>query len=239
MTRSSGRPKPATPARRRQLRPSGSVAGRAPALLTAAVVGALLTSVWPAMPSIASRQSVAAAEQALGLREGLSFAEETDPRRDVALMAAAARLDDVQASRAAREAAEAQRRTLPLRGVLTTAFAMRWGEMHWGVDIAAPMLTPEYAAAAGTVLRAGPASGYGNVIYIQHLNGDVTVYGHMEEVLVEAGQEVESGQLIARVGSRGFSTGPHLHFEVWAGGLDGERVDPLDWLAEQGISLSS
>ena len=106
-----------------------------------------------------------------------------------------------------------------------------------GVDIAAPMMTPEYAAAAGTVLRAGPASGYGNVIYIQHLNGDVTVYGHMEKVLVETGQVVESGELIARVGSRGFSTGPHLHFEVWAGGLDGRRVDPIDWLAERGVTL--
>jgi murein DD-endopeptidase MepM/ murein hydrolase activator NlpD len=165
------------------------------------------------------------------------FAGDTDPRQDVALMAAAARLQEVRAARAEREAEAANRRTLPLGGRLTTAFAMRWGQMHWGVDIAAPMLTPEYAAAAGIVLRAGPASGYGNVIYIQHFNGDVTVYGHMEEVLVEEGQEVDSGQLIARVGSRGFSTGPHLHFEVWAGGLNGQRVDPLAWLAEQGITL--
>ena len=172
-----------------------------------------------------------------GLEGGVSFADETNPRRDVALTAAAARLDDVRASRAAREAEEAERRTVPLKGVLTTSFAMRWGEMHWGIDIAAPMMTPEYAAAAGTVLRAGPASGYGNVIYIQHLNGDVTVYGHMEKVLVEAGQVVESGELIARVGSRGFSTGPHLHFEVWAGGLNGRRVDPIDWLGEQGVTL--
>ncbi|WP_240619295.1 M23 family metallopeptidase [Blastococcus sp. TF02-8] len=152
-------------------------------------------------------------------------------------MEAAARLESVRSSRAAREEQAAQRRSLPLQGRLTTAFTRRWGEMHWGIDIAAPMMTPEFAAAAGTVLRAGPASGYGNVIYIQHLNGDVTVYGHMEQVLVVAGQEVASGELIARVGSRGFSTGPHLHFEVWAGGLDGERVDPLEWLAEQGISL--
>lgn len=171
-----------------------------------------------------------------GLEGGVSFADETNPRRDVALTAAAARLDDVRASRAAREADEAERRTVP-QGVLTTSFAMRWGEMHWGIDIAAPMMTPEYAAAAGTVLRAGPASGYGNVIYIQHLNGDVTVYGHMEKVLVEAGQVVESGELIPRVGSRGFSTGPHLHFEVWAGSLDGRRVDPIDWLAERGVTL--
>ncbi|RBY98103.1 M23 family peptidase [Blastococcus sp. TF02-8] len=188
------------------------------------------------IPSPQATESVIAAETALGLGSA-GFAEETDPRRDLALMEAAARLESVRSSRAAREEQAAQRRSLPLQGRLTTAFTRRWGEMHWGIDIAAPMMTPEFAAAAGTVLRAGPASGYGNVIYIQHLNGDVTVYGHMEQVLVVAGQEVASGELIARVGSRGFSTGPHLHFEVWAGGLDGERVDPLEWLAEQGISL--
>jgi murein DD-endopeptidase MepM/ murein hydrolase activator NlpD len=212
------------------------LAGRSPCLLAVAVAGALLTSFWPEQGAATTSQSVSAA-QLDGLGGGVGFAEETNPRRDAALMAAAARLDDVRASRAAREAEEAERRTLPLKGVLTTSFAMRWSEMHWGIDIAAPMMTPEYAAAAGTVLRAGPASGYGNVIYIQHLNGDVTVYGHMEQVLVEAGQVVESGDLIARVGSRGFSTGPHLHFEVWAGGLEGRRVDPIDWLAEWGVTL--
>lgn len=187
----------------------------------------------------AASEPVAAVLEDSGSAE--SFGGEMDPRRDVALAEAADRVQQVQASRAEREQAEAkaaaERRSLPLAGVLTTAFTMRWGEMHWGVDIAAPMMTPEFAAAAGTVLRAGPASGYGNAIYIQHANGDVTVYGHMEQVLVEAGDVVESGQLIARVGSRGISTGPHLHFEVWVGGLDGRRVDPLDWLAEQGITL--
>ena len=222
---------------RPRLSPPTSLAARSPLLLAIAVAGALLTNIWPAQDAATTGQSVAAAQVAHGLDRGESFAEETNPRRDVALMAAAARLDDVRASRAAREAEEAERRTVPLEGVLTTSFAMRWGEMHWGIDIAAPMMTPEYAAAAGTVLRAGPASGYGNVIYIQHLNGDVTVYGHMEKVLVEPGQVVESGELIARVGSRGFSTGPHLHFEVWAGGLDGRRVDPIDWLAERGVTL--
>ena len=222
---------------RPRLVPPTSLAARSPLLLAVAVAGALLTNIWPEDGVATTSQSVATVQMTNSLGGEMGFAEETDPRRDVALMAAAARLDDVRASRAAREAEEAERRTLPLTGVLTTSFAMRWGEMHWGIDIAAPMMTPEYAAAAGTVLRAGPASGYGNVVYIQHLNGDVTVYGHMEQVLVKAGQIVESGELIARVGSRGFSTGPHLHFEVWAGGLDGRRVDPIDWLAERGVTL--
>ena len=222
--------------------PPGALGRRAPALLTAAVLGGLLASQLPASLDGGRPQPRIVADSPQQVTTGVeTFNEATDPRRDMALMAAAERLRQVQASRAAREAErraeEAQRRTLPLQGILTTAFGMRWGEMHYGVDIAAPMLTPEYAAAAGTVLRAGPASGYGNVIYIQHANGDVTVYGHMEQVLVETGQVVGSGQLIARVGSRGFSTGPHLHFEVWVGGLEGRRVDPLNWLAEQGITL--
>ena len=226
--------------RLRHGRPPASFAGRAPSLLIAAVLGGLVTGLLAEGAALPKPQSVAAAQLALGVDMREDFAGEANPRQDVALMEAAARVQDVRAARAAREAREAEaanRRTLPLQGRLTTAFAMRWGQMHWGVDIAAPMLTPEYAAAAGIVLRAGPASGYGNVIYIQHYNGDVTVYGHMEEVLVQEGQEVDSGQLIARVGSRGFSTGPHLHFEVWAGGLNGQRVDPLAWLAEQGITL--
>jgi murein DD-endopeptidase MepM/ murein hydrolase activator NlpD len=87
------------------------------------------------------------------------------------------------------------------------------------------------------VTEAGPASGYGNVIYLQHENGDVTVYGHMEVVEVQAGDIVTAGQLIAKVGSRGFSTGPHLHLEVYDGGLRGERVDPIDWLAARGVRI--
>ena len=225
--------------RRGPATPPGTLGGRASALLAAAVLGGLLTGQVLAPGHSPASRRVATAQGTLGLGPG-NYAGESDPRGDAALMAAVARVEGIRASRAAREeaeAAEAQRRSLPLRGTLTTAFTMRWGQMHWGIDIAAPMMTPEYAAAAGTVLRAGPASGYGNVIYIQHVNGDVTVYGHMEEVLVTAGQTVRSGELIARVGSRGFSTGPHLHFEVWAGGLDGDRVDPVAWLAEQGISL--
>jgi murein DD-endopeptidase MepM/ murein hydrolase activator NlpD len=225
------------PARRRRDRPPTSLAGKGPGLIAAASLGAVLASLVPAVAPRPANEPVATSEVATSHGPGANGEGEIDPRHDVALLAAVARVENLRVSRADREAEEAQRRSLPLSGILTTAFAQRWGVMHWGVDIAAPMLTPEYAAAGGTVVRAGPASGYGNVIYIQHPNGDLTVYGHMEKVLVRAGQEVKSGQLIARVGSRGFSTGPHLHFEVWAGGLNGRRVDPLGWLAEQGIRL--
>ncbi|CAB4935216.1 unannotated protein [freshwater metagenome] len=100
------------------------------------------------------------------------------------------------------------------------------------------MLTPEYAAMDGVVVKAGAASGFGQAVYIQHENGDVTVYGHMETILVTEGQVVQAGETIALLGNRGQSTGPHLHFEVHVGGIDGEKVDPIPWLAERGVTVS-
>jgi murein DD-endopeptidase MepM/ murein hydrolase activator NlpD len=98
-------------------------------------------------------------------------------------------------------------------------------------------MTPEYAVMDGIVLEAGPASGYGNAVYIQHDDGDVTVYGHMEKILVEAGQVVRAGDTIALLGNRGHSTGPHLHFEVHVGGLNGQKIDPVPWLRARGIDV--
>ncbi len=137
-------------------------------------------------------------------------------------------------------AAEAARPKVvaPVNGArLTSGFGARWGTLHAGIDLAAPMRTPEYAVMDGVVLEAGPASGYGLAVYIQHADGDVTVYGHMDEILVEAGQLVRAGDTIALLGNRGQSTGPHLHFEVHKGGLDGTKVDPLPWLRERGVHL--
>jgi murein DD-endopeptidase MepM/ murein hydrolase activator NlpD len=172
----------------------------------------------------------------------------------------AARLGELTASRAAREAeqaaaaqaqAEADRLAAeavaeaarpdavpPVDGArLTSGFGSRWGTVHAGIDLAAPMRTPEKAAMDGVVLEAGPASGYGLVVYVQHQNGDVTVYGHMDEILVSAGQVVRAGDTIALLGNRGQSTGPHLHFEVRLGGLGGQKVDPVPYLRERGVQL--
>jgi murein DD-endopeptidase MepM/ murein hydrolase activator NlpD len=89
----------------------------------------------------------------------------------------------------------------------------------------------------GVVIRAGAASGFGLAVYIQHANGDVTVYGHMQEILVQEGQAVKAGDTIALLGNRGQSTGPHLHFEVHLGGIDGEKIDPLPWLRDRGVQV--
>jgi murein DD-endopeptidase MepM/ murein hydrolase activator NlpD len=103
----------------------------------------------------------------------------------------------------------------PARGVLSSGYGWRWGRMHRGIDIAAPIGTPVHAAAAGVVeFSAWNSGGYGNMIDIRHPDGTVTRYAHLSRSLVRAGQQVEQGDQIALVGSTGYSTGPHLHFEV-------------------------
>ena len=109
--------------------------------------------------------------------------------------------------------------------------------MHAGIDLAAPIGTPIQAPEGGVVLQAGPASGFGQAVYVQHGDGTITLYGHVDRFLVSAGQVVSAGQQIATVGNKGQSTGPHLHFEVHEGGMDGQRIDPVGWLAERGVEI--
>lgn len=108
---------------------------------------------------------------------------------------------------------------------------------HDGVDLAAPLGTPMFAAGPGTVTESGPASGYGQWIRIQHSDGAVTEYGHMSERFVNVGDTVTGGQHIANVGNEGESTGPHLHFEVHLDGGMGFGDDPLAYMAERGVTL--
>lgn len=103
----------------------------------------------------------------------------------------------------------------PAEGVLTSGYGMRWGRMHRGIDIAAPTGTPIMAAAPGVVVTAGwNDGGYGNLVEIKHPDGSLTLYAHNNRVLVQEGQQVAQGEQIAEMGSTGFSTGPHLHFEI-------------------------
>ena len=95
---------------------------------------------------------------------------------------------------------------------------------HKGVDIAAPKGTSVFAAAEGQVLRIGyDAGGYGNFIELRHPNGMTTLYGHLSRVDVASGDEISPGGRIGLVGSTGYSTGPHLHFEVRR---DGGQINP-------------
>lgn len=122
----------------------------------------------------------------------------------------------------------------PANGTYTSGFEMRWGSHHNGADIANGIGTPILAALSGTVIEAGPASGYGQWVRIQHDDGTITIYGHINSYSVTAGQRVNAGDQIAEMGNLGFSTGPHLHFQVEQGGVP---IDPVAWLAGYGISI--
>lgn len=139
-----------------------------------------------------------------------------------------------------REIAEEQARrpqvVIPAAGAFTSGYGMRWGSFHAGIDIANAVGTPILAATDGVVIDSGPAQGYGNWIRIKSDDGTMTVYGHMETLDVQEGERVYAGQKIAGMGSLGFSTGSHLHFEVLVN--DGqEHVDPLAWLLQNGLDL--
>jgi len=120
----------------------------------------------------------------------------------------------------------------PAQGILTSGFGWRWGRIHQGIDIAGPVGTPILAAAAGVVEFSGwNDGGYGYMVDIRHSDGTVTRYAHNSALYVRSGQSVNQGQLIAAMGSTGFSTGPHLHFEIRPNG--GAAVDPMTFLASR------
>jgi len=125
----------------------------------------------------------------------------------------------------------------PVRGYISSGFGSRpnpfggagW-QFHSGVDIPGPMGTPIRAAGGGVVTRSGFVSGgLGNVVIIYHGNGLETVYAHNRENLVQEGDRVERGQIIARIGMTGATTGPHVHYEVRRNGV---QIDPRSFLLE-------
>uniref|UniRef100_A0A832H3Z9 LysM peptidoglycan-binding domain-containing protein n=1 Tax=Oscillatoriales cyanobacterium SpSt-402 TaxID=2282168 RepID=A0A832H3Z9_9CYAN len=117
----------------------------------------------------------------------------------------------------------------PTKGVLTSGYGWRWGRMHKGIDIAGPVGTPIVAAADGVVTYAGwNSGGYGYLVEVQHPDGSTTLYAHNNRILVQVGQQVAQGQQISEMGSTGYSTGPHLHFEVHPSGRG--AVNPMAYL---------
>ena len=118
----------------------------------------------------------------------------------------------------------------PLGGVLTTFYGTPSGNrygFHTGIDVSAPTGTFIGAAAPGTVVQAGFDGSFGNLVTVDHGGGVVTRYAHLDHINVFLGEVVDPGSLIGFVGSTGFSTGPHLHFEIIMGGT---FVNPLVWL---------
>lgn len=124
----------------------------------------------------------------------------------------------------------------PTQGAFTSNFGYRWGVLHAGIDIANAIGTPILAASDGVVTEAGPSAGYGMLVKVRHSDGTVTLYGHVNRTLVSVGERVMAGDQIAEMGNRGYSTGPHLHFEVLQNGTS--RIDPTSWLAKRGINFA-
>jgi murein DD-endopeptidase MepM/ murein hydrolase activator NlpD len=124
----------------------------------------------------------------------------------------------------------------PVRGAIKSSYGLRqspWTgrpEQHDGIDIGSSPGTPIAAPAAGKVVRAGSGPDFGRHIVIDHGNGVRSLYGHLKQLDVKAGQRVEQGQVIGLVGSSGKSTGPHLHYEV---SVNGKPVDPRSFLLER------
>lgn len=119
---------------------------------------------------------------------------------------------------------------MPVQGYISSYFGVRTDpfdghtERHTGIDIPTPYGTPVHAVAEGMVTFAGVRHGYGNVVEIDHGNGYMTRYAHNSKLVVHPGEHVQVGQVIAKAGSTGRSTGPHVHFEVW---YKGRVINPL------------
>ncbi len=122
----------------------------------------------------------------------------------------------------------------PTAGDMTSPFGMRWSgvipAVHRGVDVSVPTGTPIRSMLPGRVRFAGEMRGYGKVVWLEHRRDVLTVYAHLSEIQVRAGQEVEHQQVIGLSGATGRVTAPHLHFEVW---VSGRPVDPVAFLGRR------
>ena len=117
----------------------------------------------------------------------------------------------------------------PVNGTINSGFGPRGSSFHDGIDIAAPEGTPILAIEAGEVIYSDQLRGYGNMVILRHAGGIVSVYAHNESNLVREGQSVARGEIVARVGSTGRVSGPHLHFEIRR---NNAAQDPLRYLPQ-------
>jgi murein DD-endopeptidase MepM/ murein hydrolase activator NlpD len=117
----------------------------------------------------------------------------------------------------------------PVSGSINSGFGRRGQSFHDGIDIAAPEGTPIRAVEQGEVIYSNQLRGYGNIVIVRHGGGIVSVYAHNQANLAREGKQVARGEIIARVGSTGRVTGPHLHFEIRK---NNSAQDPLRYLPQ-------
>jgi murein DD-endopeptidase MepM/ murein hydrolase activator NlpD len=117
---------------------------------------------------------------------------------------------------------------------ITTGYEMRWGSFHPGYDMACAYGTPIHAAADGVVSLAEFWGGLGNAIVIDHTGGVQTIYGHASALKAHAGDIVKAGDIVSYMGSTGFSTGDHLHYEIH---INGKPTDPQAFMLAHGVDL--
>lgn len=125
---------------------------------------------------------------------------------------------------------------LPIQGEyqFTSPYGIRWGQLHAGVDLAAPEGTPYRAVHDGTVKLAQYYGGYGYAVILDHGDGVETIYGHSAKLLVQPGQKVKAGDTLGLVGNTGHSYGNHLHLEVH---VNGQPRDPIPYFRERGADI--
>lgn len=215
------------------LEPAAASASTAAALPATPAGVALLPAVAP----------VAAEPQVVGASELIKAVELDRIAVEQAARAAAEarQAEEARIAEAARAEEAAESATTGGGGVqmmvgrITSGFGPRWNAQHKGLDVAAPIGTPIRVPLDGTVIDSGPASGFGLWVRVRHADGTITLYGHIDRTLVEVGQRVSAGEVIAEVGNTGRSTGPHLHFEVIT---SSGNINPTPWLAERGIGVT-
>ncbi|SHN28193.1 transglycosylase family protein [Actinacidiphila paucisporea] len=131
--------------------------------------------------------------------------------------------------------------TLPVHASLGTPYhasGSHWASgYHTGMDFLVPTGTAVHSVAAGKVVTAGWGGSYGYQVVIRHADGHYSQYGHLSQIAVKVGQQVNEGQRIARSGATGNVTGPHLHFEIRTGPVYGDDIDPLRYLRAHGVSV--
>ncbi|MEO3775883.1 M23 family metallopeptidase [Micromonospora sp. B11E3] len=196
------------------------------AVVTTAFVGAGMVALGAAALPDAKSVDPAVLDE---LRQASVASQDATLRADSADRASRADRSETKAS------AEQDVWLLPLQGYdFDSAYGMRWGKLHTGVDLVAPEGTPYVAIHDGTVTKAGWFGGYGYTVIVKHADGSEAIYGHSSALTVQEGQQVKAGDQLGLVGATGHAYGSHLHLEIH---VKGEPKDPVPWLQERGVDI--